>query len=182
MSVKKTWKKLASREIYSNRWIKLEEHDVINPGGGQGIYGKVFFKNLAVGVIPLDQDLNTWLVGQHRYTLDSYSWEIPEGGAPPDEDPVAAARRELAEETGLRASTLEFLMAIHTSNSVTDELAHIYLARGLTPGISFPEETESDLRVRKLPLQEAVDMVMEGTITDSLSVAGLLKAARILSI
>ncbi len=182
MPAKNTWKSLSSREIYSNKWISLVEHQVINPGGGQGIYGKVSFKHLAVGIIPVDPEQNTWLVGQHRFTLDTYSWEIPEGGARPEEDPVDAARRELQEETGLTARTWEFLLAMHTSNSVTDELGHIYIARDLSQGTPRPEETESDLKIMKLPLQEAVEMVMDGEITDSLSVAGLLKAARILDI
>lgn len=179
MPADKPWKSVSAREIYSNNWISVVEHDVINPGGGKGIYGKVSFKHLAVGIIPLDNDMNTWLVGQHRFTLDSFSWEIPEGGGKPEEEPLVAARRELLEETGLTADSWEFLLTIHTSNSVTDELGHIYLARNLTPGKAEPEETESDLKVRKLPLKEAVEMVMDGKITDSLSVAGLLKAARI---
>jgi len=182
MPAKNTWKSLSSREVYSNKWISVIEHQVINPGGGQGIYGKVSFKHLAVGIIPLDEQRHTWLVGQHRFTLDSYSWEIPEGGGKPEEDPLEAARRELREETGLTARTWEFLLAIHTSNSVTDELGHIYIARDLTPGIPAPEESESDLKIMKLPLEDAVQMVMNGEITDSLSVAGLLKAARICGI
>ena len=179
MSPKKPWTSLSSREVYTNKWISVVEHEVINPGGGKGIYGKVSFKHLAIGIIPIDENLNTWLVGQHRFTLDSYSWEIPEGGGQPGEDPVDAARRELAEETGLQAQTWEFLLEIHTSNSVTDEAGQIFLARDLTEGVATPEESESDLKVWKLPLHEAVEMVMEGKITDSLSVAGLLKAARI---
>ncbi len=182
MSAKNPWKTLSSREIYSNRWISVAEHQVINPGGGKGIYGKVSFKHLAVGIIPVDDELNTWLVGQYRYTLNTYSWEIPEGGGHPDEEPIIAAQRELAEETGLTARSWEFLLAIHTSNSVTDELGHIYLARDLTAGTPNPEESESDLKIKRLPLSEAVEMVMDGQITDSLSVAGLLKAARILNL
>lgn len=182
MSAKNPWKTLSSKEIYENPWIKVVEHQVINPGGGQGIYGQVSFKHLAVGVIPIDHEGNTWLVGQHRFTLDSFSWEIPEGGGLPEEDPILTARRELAEETGLRAESVEFLLAMHTSNSVTDELGHIYLARELSEGEPLPEESESDIKIWKLPLKDAVDMVMNGEITDSLSVAGLLKAARILNI
>lgn len=182
MSSDNPWKTLSSREIYSNPWISVVEHQVINPGGGEGIYGKVSFKHLAVGIIPIDDELHTWLVGQYRYTLNNYSWEIPEGGGHHDEEPIAAAKRELAEETGLTAGSWEFLLAIHTSNSVTDELGHIYLARDLKAGNPHPEESESDLKIWRLPLHDAVEMVMNGEITDSLSVAGLLKAARVLNL
>ncbi|MGF1547501.1 MAG: NUDIX domain-containing protein [Thiotrichales bacterium] len=170
------WKTLATRVAFENPWLRLEEHDVINPGGGHNCYGKVCFKNLAVGVIPLDEQGNTWLVGQFRYTLGEYSWEIPEGGSPLGEDPVATARRELREETGLSAEIITPLLRIHTSNSVTDEEGFIYVARGLSQGETEFEETEA-ITVRKLPFDEAVAMVMRGEITDSLSIAGLLKLA-----
>ncbi len=182
MSDKNPWITLSSREIYDNPWISVTEHQVINPGGGRGIYGQVSFKNLAVGIVPVDDQCNTWLVGQHRFTLDQFSWEIPEGGGKPPEEPLATAQRELKEETGLVAGEWSFLMAIHTSNSVTDELGHIFLAQRITEGEPVPEESESDLKIMKLPLKEAVDMVMKGDITDSLSIAGLLKAARMLNI
>lgn len=172
------WKTLAKKEIYDNPWIKVEEHDVINPGGGEGIYGKVHFKNKAIGIIPIDDDDNTWLVGQYRYTLNEYSWEIPEGGGPLDEDILEAAQRELKEETGLTAGSYEIVMKMHNSNSVTDEEAIIFLARDLMQGEAQLEETESDLKVMKLPFEEALEMVMNGKITDSMSVAGILKVAR----
>lgn len=171
------WTTLSSKEVYSNRWIHVEEHQVITPGGGNGIYGKVHFKNKAIGIIPIDSEGNTWLVGQYRYTLNEYSWEIPEGGGPLGTIPVEAAQRELKEETGLVASYWHLLMRMHTSNSVTDEEAFIFLAEGLEQHENELEETEADLQVRKLPLKEAIDMVMNGEITDSMSVAGLLKVA-----
>ncbi|MGF1644308.1 MAG: NUDIX domain-containing protein [Thiotrichales bacterium] len=170
------WKTLATRVAFENPWIRLEEHDVINPRGGSNCYGKVCFRNLAVGVIPLDPDGNTWLVGQFRYTLGEYSWEIPEGGSPLGENPIDTARRELREETGLSAETITPLMRIHTSNSVTDEEGFIYVAEGLIEGETDFEDTEA-ITVRKLPFDEAVAMVMRGEITDSLSIAGLLKLA-----
>lgn len=170
-----SWSIIDGEIKYDNPWIKVVEHRVINPGGGEGIYGKVNFKNIAVGVIPIDEEGYTWLVGQHRFTLDEFSWEIPEGGAPMSEDLLTAAKRELKEETGLEADSWEMIMKMHTSNSVTDEVAFIFLARGLTEGISEPEETESDLMVRKLPFDEAVKMVMAGEITDGMSIAGILK-------
>src|SRR6478609_5648398 len=173
------WKTLSTREVYSNNWILLEEHQVINPSGGKGIYGKVHFKNKAIGVIPLDERGNTWLVGQHRYTLNAYSWEIPEGGCPMGTLPLDSAKRELQEETGITASRWQQIMTFHTSNSVTDEEGFIFLAEGLTFGENALEETEADLIVKKLPFTEALEMVMNGEITDSISVAGILKTARL---
>ena len=171
------WKTLSSRQVYDNAWIQLTEHEVLNPAGGKGIYGKVHFKNKAVGIIPVDREGNTWLVGQYRYTLNAYSWEIPEGGCPLDIEPLEAARRELKEETGLTANRWQLIMRLHTSNSVTDEEGFIFLAEELSEGTSSPEETEADLVVKKISLQEAITMVLNGEITDSMSVAGLLKLA-----
>lgn len=173
------WTTLSSRSVYSNKWIEVTEHEVINPSGGKGIYGKVHFKNKAIGVIPVDEQGNTWLVGQFRYTLNTYSWEIPEGGGPLHIDPLLSAQRELEEETGLRAGKWTELMRLHTSNSVTDEEAIIYVAEQLSEGKSNPEETEGDLVVKKLPFTEALAMVMRGEITDAMSVAALLKLARL---
>lgn len=179
LSLMNPWTTLSSRVVYSNRWIELTEHEVINPSGGKGIYGKVHFKNKAIGIVPIDENGYTWLVGQFRYTLNAYSWEIPEGGGPLNEPPLAAAQRELEEETGLRAAKWTELMRIHTSNSVTDEEGIIYLAEELSEGLNKPEETEGDLVVKKLPLTDAIGMVMRGEITDSMSVAALLKIGRL---
>ena len=173
------WVTLAADEKYDNPWINVTEYQVINPGGGHGIYGKVHFKNRAIGIIALDDEDNTWLVGQYRYTLEEYSWEIPEGGAPMEEDIQKAAQRELKEETGITAQTWENIMRIHTSNSVTDEVGFIFLATGLDHGEPELEESEADLAVKRVSLQQAVEMVMNQEITDSMSVAGLLKVARI---
>ena len=160
--------------IYENPWIKLTEFQVINPSGRNGIYGKVHFKHRAVGVIPLDENWNTWLVGQYRFTLNQYSWEIPEGGGKMEEDPLEAAKRELMEETGLVAREWTRIMTMHLSNSVSDEEAIIYLARGLDQKQPQPEETEQ-LQVRKISFEEAVHMVEEEKITDSMSVAAIQK-------
>lgn len=169
------WKILSSEVKYDNPWINVTEHQVINPAGGRGIYGQVHFKNLAIGILVLDDEGNTFLVGQFRFPLGQYSWEIPEGGGPLTEDPLASARRELKEETGITARSWREIQRMHLSNSVSDELAIIYLAQDLVYGDSAPEETEQ-LEVRRLPLEEACRMVEDGTITDSLSVAALLKA------
>ena len=168
------WQKLDSKQVYDNPWITVEHHNVITPTNVKGIYGKVHFKNLAIGIIPLDDQLNTWIVGQHRYTLDQYSWEIPMGGGHLDTDPLISAQRELQEETGLKADKWQHLLDIHTSNSVTDEYGHIYVAQELTEGDTDFDPTE-DLSIKKLPFTELVTMVMEGAITDSLSIAGVLK-------
>ena len=176
---KSPWTTLSGQEKYDNRWINVTEYQVINPAGGNGIYGKIHFKNKAIGIIPLDKDGNTWLVGQHRYTLDEFHWEIPEGGAPLNEPPLEAAKRELKEETGLSAYKWSLLSRLHTSNSVTDEEGFVFLAEELTEGENQLEDTEADLKVLKLPLKKAVDMVIEGKITDSMSVIGLLTLARL---
>jgi 8-oxo-dGTP pyrophosphatase MutT (NUDIX family) len=168
------WKAQSSKQIYENPWLSLHEDEVINPGGGLSHYGKVSFKNLAIGIIPLDEDNNTWLIGQYRYVPDYYSWEIPMGGGPLDIDPLESAKRELKEETGLIARDWQEIMQLHTSNSVTDERGLVYVARGLTQGETEFEETEA-LLIEKLPLTEAIERVLSGEITDAVSVAGLLK-------
>jgi 8-oxo-dGTP pyrophosphatase MutT (NUDIX family) len=178
--MKNLWTTLSREDIYENPWIKLEEHQVINPAGGKGIYGKVHFKNTAIGIIPLDKENNTWLVGQHRYVLNEWTWEIPEGGGPFGKTLLESAQRELLEETGLKAKQWVEILRAHLSNSVSDEVGYIFLAQGLTEGAHEHEDTEADMKVWKLPFQEALEMVLNGKITDGLSVMGILKAARIL--
>ena len=125
--------------------------------------------------MPLDEEYNTWLVGQYRFPLKAYSWEIPEGGGPLNGEPIDSARRELLEETGMSAKQWKEIQRMHLSNSVSDELSIIYIATGLIHGIAMPEETEQ-LVVKKLPFEEAYQMVLKGEITDSMSVAAILKA------
>jgi len=179
MIEKNPWKVLNKDTVYDNAWISVEHIDIINPSGNPGIYGKVHFKNLAVGIIPLDENNNTWIVGQYRFPLDIYSWEIPEGGAPFGEDALSCAKRELKEETGLMANDWTKLMTLHTSNSVCDEEAVIYIAKSLTFGKAQPEETEK-LKIRKLPFKELYQMTLRGEITDAMSIAGILKLACLL--
>ncbi len=173
------WTTLKITPVYDNPWIRLEQHDIINPAGKAGIYGKVHFKNRAMAIVPIDKEGNTWLIGQYRYPLDIYSWEIPMGGGLIGKDLLESAKRELKEETGLTAEKWTEIMQIHTSNSVTDELAIVYLAEELSQGETEFEETEI-LQIKKLPFAQALEMVMNGEITDSISVAGILKTARIL--
>ena len=168
-----SWKKLSSKKIYDNPWITVVEDQVINPGGGQNLYGVVHFKNKAIAIVPLDEDGNTWLVGQERYTLGRYSWELPMGGAADGEEPIEAARRELKEETGLTASRWSQVLRLHVSNSITDEEGFVFIAEDLEEGEPDFDETE-DLQIQKLPLSEAVAMVSRGEITDAISVAALL--------
>lgn len=169
------WKTLESEVKYDNNWIRLTEHQVINPSGGKGIYGEVHFKNYAIGILPLDKNYDTWLVGQYRYPLNTYSWEMPEGGGPFNELPIESARRELLEETGLSAKSWKEIQRMHLSNSVSDELAIIYVAQDLIQGIAMPEETEQ-LVVKKMAFNDVYQMVLDGEITDSMTVAAVLKA------
>jgi 8-oxo-dGTP pyrophosphatase MutT (NUDIX family) len=169
------WKTKASTVAYENPWIKISHEEVITPKGTDGIYGVVHFKNTAIGIVPIDDEGNTWLVKQSRYTLNQYTWEIPEGGCPHGE----AAKRELEEEVGLQATDWQQLMTMHLSNSVTDEFCVVFIARALFAGQQALESTE-DIEYKKLPLTEAVDMVKRGDITDGISVAALLRVALML--
>jgi 8-oxo-dGTP pyrophosphatase MutT (NUDIX family) len=170
------WTTLGSRPIYDNPWIAVREDSVLRPDGSPGIYGVVSFKNRAVGVLPVEADGSVWLVGQHRYPLSAYSWEIPEGGGTPEEPPETAARRELREETGLSADRLELIARAHLSNSVSNEVAYIYRGTGLTPGPSSPDGSER-LEVRRFSWDDASAMLRRGEITDSMSVIALLHEA-----
>jgi len=166
------WQILDQKEIYDNPWIHLTEYDVINPNGGKGIYGKVHFKNTAIGVVPLDDELNTYLVGQYRFTINEYSWEIPEGGCL-NENYLDAAKRELLEETGLKAERWQKIREMYLSNSVTDELCILFIATGLSQHNAIPEETEQ-LVVKKIPFEKVYEMVMNGTIKDTLTITAIL--------
>jgi 8-oxo-dGTP pyrophosphatase MutT (NUDIX family) len=170
------WRRVSTNRVYENQWITVREDQVVRPDGNPGIYGVVHFKNRAMGVLPIDDDGNVWLVGQHRYAFDAYSWEMPEGGVPEGEDLLDGAKRELLEETGLRAEHWERGLTSHLSNSVTDETATWYIATGLSEGQAQPDGTER-IEVRKMPFQEALRMVLDGHITDSLSMIAILHYA-----
>lgn len=166
------WQTVSSKPIYDNAWIAVREDEVIRPDGKQGIYGVVHFKNIAIGVLAVE-DEHLYLVGQFRYTLERYSWEIPEGGCAEGEEPLAAAQRELVEETGLRAGVWRKLGEAYLSNSVSDELAIWFLASGLTRGEQQLEGTER-IAVKRVPLTQATAMVLNGEISDALSQLAIL--------
>ena len=171
---KNPWQILTEEEVYDNPWINVKEFDVINPRGGKGIYGKVHFKNLAVGIIALNEHHQIALIGQYRFPIEQYSWEIPEGGGLHGIDPLLSAQRELQEETGLVANNWTKILEMHLSNSVSDELAIVYLATTLQQQQASPEENES-LEFKWVAFEEAFQWVMENKITDAISVAAILK-------
>jgi 8-oxo-dGTP pyrophosphatase MutT (NUDIX family) len=171
---KNPWITLSSEEVYESPWIRVTKHDVTNPGGHPGTYSVVHFKNLALGIIPLDDEMNTWLIGQYRYPIDQYTWEIPEGGGKIGIDPVESAKRELLEEAGITAKKWTKIQEMHLSNSATDEFCLLYLAQDLEIGESEPEPDEM-LQLVKIPFDEVYRMVCDGRITDSLSVTAVLK-------
>ena len=171
-----SWSTLNTREIYDNAWISVREDDVLRPDGEAGIYGVVSMKNRAIGILPLHTDGTVTLVGQFRYTLDEYSWEIPEGGCAPEETILEAAARELREETGLIAHKWTSLGRIHLSNSVTDEEGFVFLATELEQREAQPEGTE-DLQIRRVPFVQVLEMARSGEITDSMSLMAIYRYA-----
>lgn len=170
------WQTTTSTVVYENPWIDVRHDEVITPAGTDGIYGVVHFKNKAIGVVAIDDEQHIFLVKQSRYALDAFTWEIPEGGCPHDEEPLDAAKRELEEEVGVVAAEWHALMTMHLSNSVSDEIAYIFVAKTLSQGVQQLESTE-DIVVKRMPFSEALAMVLRGEITDSISVAAILRVA-----
>jgi 8-oxo-dGTP pyrophosphatase MutT (NUDIX family) len=171
------WQTVSTRLVYDNPWIRVREDQVIRPDGKPGIYGVVHYKNIAIGIVAVDDEGHIQLVGQHRYPMNQYSWEIPEGGCSEGEDPLHAAQRELLEETGLQARNWKLVGEADLSNSVSDEKALWYLATGLIQGDAQPDGTEV-LQHRRVRLSEALRMVDAHEITDALSIISLLAYAR----
>ena len=172
------WTRHSSKIVYENDWIRVRHDEVTTPRGAAGIYGVVETAP-AIGVVPVDEDRHTWLVGQFRYATGMYTWEIPEGGGRPGESIEYCALRELREETGLRASGLTPLGTMQTSNCFTDEIAHLFLAEGLTLGGADPDPTEV-LEVKRLPFAEACEMARNGEIQDAMSIVALYRAHEVL--
>jgi 8-oxo-dGTP pyrophosphatase MutT (NUDIX family) len=172
------WRRRNRRLAYENDWIQVHHDEVTRPNGEPGIYGVVHFRNRAVGIVAIDDADRVVLVGQHRYTLDRYSWEIAEGGVEGDEDLIDGARRELREETGCEAASWREIGAFDMSNSITDETGMLYLATGLTDGDAAPDATE-DLIVRRVPFDEVMSMLDRGEITDVMSQLALERVARL---
>jgi ADP-ribose pyrophosphatase len=174
------WIRRSRRVGYDNAWITVWHDEVTRPDGSPGIYGVVHFANLAAGVLALDDRDRVLLVGQHRYVLDAWSWEIPEGGVPDGESALDGARRELREETGVEAETWRELAQVHLSNSVSDELAVLFVATGLHLGTATPDPTEA-LEVRWLPFEDVLAMTLDGRITDAMTVVAVERLALIRS-
>jgi 8-oxo-dGTP pyrophosphatase MutT (NUDIX family) len=174
MSFKSPWQTLSAEVKYDNPWIRVEEHQVINPAGNSGIYGTVSFKNRAAAIVPIFDNGDTLLVGQFRYPLQEYHWELPMGGAPSTEPVLVCAQRELKEETGFSAKSWQQLMVMHLSNSITQEQGFAFVATDLIAGEMALEETE-DITVKRLPFEEVFQQVMSGNITDAMTVAAVMK-------
>jgi 8-oxo-dGTP pyrophosphatase MutT (NUDIX family) len=168
------WQTISSEEKYDNKWIRIIENKVLNPAGNEGIYGVVHLKNIAVAIVPLDAEYNTWIVGQYRYALNSYEWEVPEGGCPEGTLPLDTAKRELHEEVGLEATHYDMILEMQLSNSTTDEISYSFVAKGLSYIGELPEEDEQ-ITIKKLPFVDVYEMAMSGEIRDALSVATILK-------
>jgi ADP-ribose pyrophosphatase len=171
---KNPWTLLEKKTVYESPWIRVDHHDVLNPAKNPGTYSVVHFKKLAIGVLPLDENYNTWIVGQYRYPLDTYTWEIPEGGGSRDVDPVETGKRELLEECGIMANKWTFIQHMQLSNSATDEVAYLYVAQDLSFTEAQPDDDE-ELKIRKIPFEELYEMVLNGEVVDSLTVTAVLK-------
>ncbi len=168
------WTTLRSEKVYESPWIEVTKHDVLTPNNTEGTYSTVHFKNLAIGILALDKDLNTWIVGQYRYPIQQYSWEIPEGGGQLNVAPLDSAKRELLEETGITANKWTKIQEMYLSNSVSDEYCILYIAQNLSFGEAHPDD-EEELVTRKLHFNELYEMVISGEIMDSLTIATVLK-------
>ncbi len=173
-AARRRWRKLRGEVVLETKWIRVEDHDVVAPTGNPARYGLAFFQNRAIGILPLFDDGTVPLVGQMRYSIDAYSWEIPEGGAPLDEDPRDGAVRELREETGLIAADLREILRMDLSNSVTDEACVCYLATGLTQAETAPDDTEH-FDYARVPFSQLLKAVINGQVRDAITVACTLR-------
>ncbi len=172
---KNPWTLLDKKTVYESPWITVDHHNVLNPAKKPGTYSVVHFKKLAIGVLPLDENYNTWIVGQYRYPLNTYTWEIPEGGGDLSIDPIESGKRELLEECGIIANKWTFIQHMQLSNSATNELAYLYIAQDLSFSPPQPDDDE-ELHIRKIHFDELYEMVINGEVVDSLTVVAVLKA------
>lgn len=175
------WRIKSARTVFNNRWVMLREYETVAPTGVDASYGLVHVHNLALGVLPIDENGNTILIGQQRFTFGRYSWELPEGGGPQDMPPLEGARRELSEEAGLKAAHwLPLFEDVHLSNSITDERAFAFIAWDLSPDQTFARDSSEELSIWRVPFAEAVKMAVSGEITDGFSLVMLFKADHLL--
>jgi 8-oxo-dGTP pyrophosphatase MutT (NUDIX family) len=173
---KNPWRVLSRKIVYENGWIRVEHHEVLNPSGGPGIYGTVHFKNHAIGIVPIDEGGNVILVGQYRYPLSAYSWEVPQGGGQSSATILESAQRELREECGVAAVQWLEILGMDLSNSVTDEAGTVFLAWDLSTVPAEPEDTEK-LQVQRVPFWQAIERAKRGEIRDSMSLTALFRVA-----
>jgi 8-oxo-dGTP pyrophosphatase MutT (NUDIX family) len=170
------WTVISQSTTYENAWIRVDHHEVLNPSGGAGIYGVVHFKGHALGIVAIDPQGNVLLVGQYRFPLSAYSWEIPQGGGSHTVPLIESAQRELREECGLAAKNWLEILGMDLSNSVTDERGTAFLAWDLTEGSAEPEDTEQ-LQVARVPFWDAIQRVKTGEIRDSVTISSLFRVA-----
>jgi len=169
------WTDLGARVVYENPWVTVTEHQAVAPTGRAGIYGVLRPKHVAAGVLPIHADGTVTLVGQSRFACANYSWEMPEGGAPFDEDPLEGAKRELAEEAGLKAATWLEVLRMELTNSVTDERAVAWLAWDLGPAPVDPDPTEV-IAIVRVPFMALLHEIGRGAILDAFTIATAYRA------
>ncbi|HEX8569127.1 MAG TPA: NUDIX hydrolase [Caulobacteraceae bacterium] len=169
------WRDHGGEQVFDNPWMTVTRHDATAPTGRPAVYGKIHFKNLALAVLPLHEDGTVTLVGQHRFAMMDYVWEIPEGGGPLEVEPLESIRRELREEAGLEATDWREVLRFQISNSLTDERGMAWIATGLTAVPAEPDATEA-ITVARVPFREALDAVVNGWIEDAMTVATVLRA------
>jgi 8-oxo-dGTP pyrophosphatase MutT (NUDIX family) len=171
------WRHHSERLVYETPWISVHDFDAEAPTGARTVYGVVRYKNLAIGILPIFDDGSIMLVGQHRFPLRDYSWEIPEGGVHVGDDVLEGARRELREEAGLEAREWRQVLSYQLSNSVSDERGHGLIATGLTQTQAEIEQDPTEaIALARLPFREALDLALAGRIWDVITLAMLLRA------
>lgn len=175
----KRWKITDRKEVYASPWISVHHNDVIAPTGAETIYGSIHFKNMAIGILPIDETGHTWIVGQARFCFDAFTWELPQGGGARDVPAIETARRELSEECNLAAEHfIPLYEGVQVSNCVSDELAHAFIAYGLSERPGQLDDTE-ELTVRRLPISEVFDMIDRGEIKDMFTITMMARACQL---